>query len=96
MREAWSGDTVPFVLKEKGNYDINLLPDCITTINNTRFIEDQCDNIAHAPEYAVKYNYFEQFGILHATLKPQEFLRTISRGKWRRDSEQTLDVTSFR
>ena len=69
MREAWSGDTLPSVLKEKGNYDINLLPDCITTINNTRFIEDQCDNIAHAPEYAVKYNYFEQFGILHATLK---------------------------
>lgn len=69
MHEAWSGRTLPSELKEKGGYAVNLLPDCITTINNTRYIGSQCDNVAYAPEDAVKYCYLGKFGILHATLK---------------------------
>lgn len=69
MQSAWSGRTLPSELKREGGYDINLLPDCITTINNPRFISDQCDNIAYASDDAVKYCYLGQYGILHATLK---------------------------
>ena len=44
LSDAWSGETVPSVLKSNG-YDVYLLPDQITTLSSPAQVMGQCDNI---------------------------------------------------
>ena len=63
LSDAWSGDTIMSRLKENG-YDVNLLPDRITTVSGMAQIDSQCDNILTFDESDVNLNYLGENGIM--------------------------------
>lgn len=79
LSKAWSGDTLTSRLKENG-YNINILPDCITTLSSTAQLAGQCDNILSLDESEVSVNFFGKKGIFRvmsrlsfANLVPYQF-----------------------
>lgn len=83
LSEAWSGDTLTSRLKKNG-YNINILPDCITTVSSTAQLAGQCDNILTLDESEVSVNYFGKKGIFSmmsrlslAELLPYQFKPSV-------------------
>ena len=68
MKKAWDGDSFPEQLKANG-YDINLIPDTITTVEMPRMMSGFCDNIGFYDSSEAKPNYFGEYGVIHGTAK---------------------------
>ncbi len=84
MRSAWDDECVPAQLKKAG-YDINIIPDSITTVSTPRLISDFCDNISYYDD--VRINRFGDCGVVHALSKlslarlmPNRFKGTVAAG----------------
>ena len=68
MKKAWDGDSIPEQLKANG-YDVNIIPDTITTVGIPRMMSSFCDNIGYYDRSETKPNYFGEYGVLHGTAK---------------------------
>lgn len=68
MKKAWDDDSFPALLKENG-YDINIIPDTITTVEMPRMMSGFCDNIGYYDKSEAKPNYFGEYGVIHGTAK---------------------------
>lgn len=84
MRSAWDENCVPAQLKKAG-YDINIIPDSITTVSTPRLIEDFCDNIRYYN--SVEKNRFGDGGVVYvlsklslARMLPNKFKGTVAAG----------------
>lgn len=84
MRSAWDEDCVPAQLKKAG-YDINIIPDSITTVSTPRLIEDFCDNINYYS--GIEKNRCGDGGVVYALSKlslarllPNKFKGTVASG----------------
>lgn len=65
MRKAWDGDSFPELLKNAG-YDINIIPDGVTTTGALRDMEGIFDNISYYDKDSAKVNYFGKYGVIQA------------------------------
>ena len=68
MHKAWDGDTFPELLKNAG-YDVNIIPDSVTTTGSLRKMDGVFDNIRYYDKDSSGVNYLGKYGVVQALAK---------------------------
>jgi hypothetical protein len=68
MHNAWDGRAIPVVLKNNG-YDVNIIPDGVTTIGSLRDMDGIFDNISYYDSDSSGVSYLGKYGVVQALAK---------------------------